>query len=253
TVDLYTNGTNTSPQTLALTGSIASGGTYVIRNSSATLAALVAAANTAASVANFNGDDAILLRFGTDTLDIIGNIGCDPGASWNSGSHDMVNKTLIRKSTVQKGVQSNPGVAATCAFPTLVSEWDVFAIDDVTDLGSHTSTCIGAPTGPAVGFATTSDNVAENVTGGTHTVSININNPVAANAYSVDVALATTGTATAGTDFTFTGSTLNWAAGDNTPKTVTITILDDAIVDPAETIILNLTNPSTGLAIGTST
>src|SRR5690606_36186760 len=88
TVDLYTNGSNTGPQTLALTGSIASGGTYVIRNSSATLAALVAAANTAASVANFNGDDAILLRFGTDTLDIIGNIGCDPGASWNSGSHD---------------------------------------------------------------------------------------------------------------------------------------------------------------------
>jgi hypothetical protein len=121
-------------------------------------------------------------------------------------------------------------------------------------LGSHTSNCITPPAGPTVGFATAAATVMENVAGGTATVTVNITNPSATTATTVNVALATTGTATAGTDFTFTSpTTLTWAAGDLTPKTVTVTIIDDAAVEVDETVILNLTNPSTGATLGAST
>ena len=52
----------------------------------------------------------------------------------------------------------------------------------------------------------------------------------------VSVAYATTnGTATAGSDYTATSGTLNWAAGDTEFKTFTVNILDDAIVEGNET------------------
>ena len=33
----------------------------------------------------FNGDDAVVLRKGTTVIDVIGQIGFDPGTEWGSG------------------------------------------------------------------------------------------------------------------------------------------------------------------------
>src|SRR5687768_11108880 len=95
-VKLYANGAAAATATLPLTGTIAAGGTIVIANSASAPGILAAttiqvgSANGATNVANFNGDDAVSLvkMVGTNEVfvDIIGNIGCDPGTDWTSGT-----------------------------------------------------------------------------------------------------------------------------------------------------------------------
>ena len=94
-------------------------------------------------------------------------------------------------------------------------------------------------------FSTASASVAENVgtvvltatrTGGT--------------AGAVSATVTPTGTATNVTDYSFTPATVSWAAGDATDKTVTITVVDDALSESAETMIMNLTAPTGGATIG---
>jgi gliding motility-associated-like protein len=65
---------------------------------------------------------------------------------------------------------------------------------------------------------------------------------------SVDYAV-TGGTATNGVDYTLVPGTINIIAGMVT-GTFTITVIDDALVEPDETIITGLSNPSPGVAIG---
>src|SRR4029079_12345631 len=72
-------------------------------------------------------------------------------------------------------------------------------------------------------------------------------------AVSVDYATAngTTGPpATAGSDYTAKTGTLNWAAGDSAPKTITIPITDDAVSEGRETGNLSLSTPTGGARLG---
>ena len=65
-----------------------------------------------------------------------------------------------------------------------------------------------------------------------------------ASASAITVNFATgDGTALAGSDYTATAGTLTFAAGETT-KTVTVVSLGDVIVEQAETLFVNLTNPS---------
>ena len=70
-------------------------------------------------------------------------------------------------------------------------------------------------------------------------------------AVSVDYRWAAGGTATEGQDFTFTSGTLRWAAGETGAKAFAVTILDDSVVEAAETIRLELANPTGGASLGT--
>lgn len=69
-------------------------------------------------------------------------------------------------------------------------------------------------------------------------------------AFSVDYTTSD-GTATAGADYTSTTGTLSWAPGDYAAKTFSVAILDDAEVEPTETINLALSNPTGGAMVGT--
>jgi len=90
----------------------------------------------------FNGDDAFVLVKGTATiLDIVGKIGEDPGTGWfEPGDPNTrwwtVDNTLIRKSTIKKGVLVNPGTFN----PAL--EWDSLPSNTFDQLGSHTCDCL---------------------------------------------------------------------------------------------------------------
>jgi plastocyanin len=64
---------------------------------------------------------------------------------------------------------------------------------------------------------------------------------------------AAAGTATAGQDFTPTSGTLNWADGDSGSKTFKVTIVNDTIQEPTETILLALSNPTGGAVLEQST
>lgn len=243
--------TASAVQTLTLSGTIQPNDVYVISHASANAAILAATDLQSSAVINFNGDDAILLWktvAGTDVIiDKLGdNNGVVPaGGAWTVGTGSTKDFTLVRKATVTGG-QTDWTVSAA-------NEWDVFAKDTDTQIGSHTATgCSTTPTGTTVGFSVAAATVLENA--GAVTVTVNITNPSATAATTVDVALGTAGTATTGTDFTFTSpTTLTWAAGDNAPKTVTINVTDDAAVESAETVVLTLTNSSTGATLGTST
>lgn len=133
----YNNGSATVSYTLALSGTLQNNDVYVIANSSGTIFSDIDL-STNSNVVNFNGDDAIVLykKSSSSIVDIFGKIGEDPGSAWTVESHSTVNYTLVRKSTVSEGVTVNP----TNGFATLNTEWDVYPIDNVANLGSHTFT-----------------------------------------------------------------------------------------------------------------
>ncbi|WP_271783137.1 HYR domain-containing protein, partial [Aquimarina algiphila] len=64
--------------------------------------------------------------------------------------------------------------------------------------------------------------------------------------------LAVTGTGITATDFTLSGTTITIADGMTT-GTVTFTIEDDAVVEGTETATLTISNPSSGIMLGTTT
>ena len=101
------------------------------------------------------------------------------------------------------------------------------------------------PSSPYVGFATASSTVLES--DGTVNLLVSLSS-TPAGTVTVDYS-ATGGTATGGgTDYTLAAGTLTFAAGE-TVNTFPLTIVDDAVVDPGETIIISLSNP-VGLQLG---
>lgn len=144
-VRLFSNGANIVSQTQDLSAlisgpsTLASGGTLVLKNSSAALAlpAGVTAYNSA--VATYNGDDALGIwsKSISAYVDIFGVIGDDPGTAWTSSTFTTVDKTLRRKTSVSRGVTTNPTGTGVGAFTALATEWDQYNIDTASGLGSH--------------------------------------------------------------------------------------------------------------------
>ena len=60
------------------------------------------------------------------------------------------------------------------------------------------------------------------------------------------------GSASAGSDYTATSGTLNWAAGDGADKTITVPITSDTVDEPNETFTVTLSNATGGASLGTS-
>lgn len=65
---------------------------------------------------------------------------------------------------------------------------------------------------------------------------------------SVTIAVAG-GTAKLGEDYTIASPVLNWSHGDSAPQTVAITVINDALDEPDETLLLNLSD-ATGATLG---
>ncbi|MCJ8278887.1 MAG: lamin tail domain-containing protein [Rivularia sp. ALOHA_DT_140] len=122
TIELYSNGASSPNQTLNLTGTIASKDVFVITRSNADAAIQAVADITDANgVINFNGDDAIVIKKNGTFVDVIGQVGFDPGSQWGSGDASTQNNTIRRKETVTTG-DTNPNDAFEPS-----SEWDGFA------------------------------------------------------------------------------------------------------------------------------
>ncbi len=60
------------------------------------------------------------------------------------------------------------------------------------------------------------------------------------------------GSALAGPDYTSTTGTLTWEPGDSTAKTITVTVIDDAVVEGTETFLVALFDPVTTAIATTS-
>jgi hypothetical protein len=124
-----------------MSGTLASGDVYMITTDQAD-PSIQAAADTSLSfpsIVHFNGDDALLLVNGTDTIDIIGEPGIDPGQSWPVGTGSTKDYTLVRMATIDAGSKD---------WSTGAAEWDVYAQNTWTDMGMHTSNCASSPPPP---------------------------------------------------------------------------------------------------------
>ncbi|UOG76366.1 endonuclease [Hymenobacter tibetensis] len=177
-IDLYANGSNTPTATQLLTGTIAPGDVYVVANTGVVSPVVLAQTDLQSAVGFFNGNDAIALMEGSDTLDIIGVVGVDPGSTWTIPGGSTTNNTLVRRPNVARGEGRWSVAAAT---------WQALGTDVYTNVGSHTSAaCVvssttkNAPlnTGLAVYPNPAATTVQVQVSGlrGRHSASINLYN-----------------------------------------------------------------------------
>lgn len=120
TVELYSNGSTTPSSTETLSGQLASGDHLVLVNHQAG-AELSGKGDLVSSVTNFNGDDAVVLRKGTTTIDSLGQVGTR--SNW-AGMKDAT----LTNNTCE--VDTDPSDAFT------VANFAQSAQDDFTTLGT---------------------------------------------------------------------------------------------------------------------
>lgn len=129
-IEIYFNG-NTSPSsTIALSGSVADQDVYVVADDAAD-PAILAETDLVSTVSFYNGDDTIVLLNDGVIVDVIGQLGVDPGSRFGTPPTATQNQTLRRKSSVTDG-DTNPDDAFDPA-----TEWDGFANDSFDNLGRY--------------------------------------------------------------------------------------------------------------------
>ena len=126
----FSNG-GTNATLIDLTGTIPAKGVYVVANSSATQDILDVTDQTSGNI-NHNGDDAYELYADSVVIDSFGQVGFDPGSEWGTGDQSTQNNTLVRKETIASG-----DTDSSDEFDPSI-EWDGYASDTYTYLGSHT-------------------------------------------------------------------------------------------------------------------
>ncbi|MCW5908600.1 MAG: lamin tail domain-containing protein [Chitinophagales bacterium] len=223
-----------------LTGSIAAGDVYVLVYNQAD-SILKLKADTLTSFLNFNGNDALALLHLNDTIDVIGQIGIDPGTSWVVGTGSTVDHTLIRNYYTYKGSKD---------WQVAANQWDSHPVNLFDSLQfHHTAPCGTTPPMPkaTLRFLGTSATVAEAVV--TVNVIVETVNPSGQNANFVVARDNAASTAIAGLDYNFTNQTLSRGAGTSI-DTVHIEVLDDNLIESSETVVLRFINVSSNVQIG---
>jgi hypothetical protein len=136
-LETYFNG-KLEPARLALHGDVPAGETYVLCSSA--LGDAQSARCDRTTNLTFNGDDALGLRCGGVLLDVIGQIGVDPGAAWGDGA--TADHTLRRHCEVSRGASSG-GEPFEPAH-----EWTSFGPDLFEDLGQRVCPAANAAAEP---------------------------------------------------------------------------------------------------------
>ena len=157
-VEFYFNGSASPGTTIALSGTVADGDVFVLADNDAE-AAILAVADQTSTASFFNGDDAIVLKKNGTIIDVIGQIGVDPGTEWTGGGIGTQDETLRRKDTVIEG-----DADGSDAFDPSV-EWVGFPTNTFDGLGSHS--IAAPPGGETLSLSVTPDTLSED--GGTAT------------------------------------------------------------------------------------
>jgi len=161
--------------------------------------------------------------------------------SWADG--DATGRTITVPITNDSAVEANETFAVTLSNPT-----------GDASLGTATATVTIVDddifTVPGV-ISLTVSNVTVDETDGTVTFTVTRSNGLGG---AVEVSYETaSGTATAGEDFEALSGLLTWLNGEGGSKTLTVTLIDDTLVEDDETFTLTLSNPSGGATLGTAT
>ena len=254
-----TNGGTFPEDTYALSGTLASGATYIIANGSADPAITAAADQLDNGAAGFNGDDAIGLAKSTDggatyfLIDAVGAEGADPGAGWDVAGITAAtqNRTLVRKSSVCTPTADWTASAGTDAND---SEWIVLDQDDFSNLGTHAQNC-STSGNPIVGFVLPQSTIVEGSGTTTLIYSVAVSMNSAPSTTVTVTATSTDGTATvADNDYSTVNQMLDFGPAETYPNTkfVNVAIQKDTDIEPNETFTLNLSTTA-GADLGTAT
>ena len=133
-VEIYRNGDMTPNSMIQLVGTILPGDVFVLANSGAIFAD---EADQTTGAVNFNGDDDVVLTNGGVAIDIIGQIGVDPGTAFTGGGVSTRDQTIVRNSDVRMGDTDGTDPFDPSAEFTSLGE-NVF-----TNLGSYTNDNFG--------------------------------------------------------------------------------------------------------------
>lgn len=230
-IAVYANG-GTTPSAIALTGTLADGDVFVLVNPGAVAALLALADQTSGSLSH-NGDDAIALRQGTTLLDVIGQIGYDPGTAWGSGLTSTLDHTLRRKITVSTG-DANGSDAFD---PSL--QWDGYANDAFDGLGAHTASCASGGVTLSINDVT----VTEGNSGTTlASFTVSLSAPAPAGGVTFDITTADNTATVANGDYAARALTSQTIPAGSQLYTFDVTVNGDTNVEGTETFFVNITN-----------
>lgn len=230
----YSNGSLTATDTLYLTGSLAPYEVYIIANpgggggpgGGAADAEVLAAADVIDVIANFSGNDAVVLRNDSVIIDVIGVVGENPGnqSGWPVGNGSTRNTNLVRQAQVQ---------SPTNIWAISETQWNVFDAADYSHLGYH----LFDPCGSLViaGIVTEDLSVDENI----GTVSFNVLYENVTNTSTIDILL--TGTVN-GSDYVLTAPTQITTAAGEAVVAFSFDIIDDLDLENDETINFTLSS-----------
>lgn len=131
-LQVYANGNISPSSSIALSGTVAPGDVHVVCHPSADPLLLAQTDQTSGSL-NMNGDDAIALVFAGATIDVVGQIGVDPGTEWagTGCSQGTADGTLIRKPAL-----ICPAFDGLTNFDP-ASQWDCYPADIFSEIGAH--------------------------------------------------------------------------------------------------------------------
>ncbi|WP_228479395.1 ExeM/NucH family extracellular endonuclease [Microbacterium atlanticum] len=132
-----------TPTSFALTGTVAAGDVFVFAQgptaSNPVDPAIGAVADQTTTASLFNGDDTIAVAKNGVIVDVLGQIGTDPGTEWGTGNNSTQDNTLRRASDICVGDPNGNDV-----FDPTVG-WVGYATNTFDGLGSHTADCGGEP------------------------------------------------------------------------------------------------------------
>lgn len=131
-LQLYSNGNSAPNSTDVLSGTLLAGDVVVICNPNI---ADPSPADILSGTVNYNGDDAFELLYDGVTVDVIGQIGVDPGSAWGVAPEITQNATLRRNADVCRG-----DTDGTDTFDPSI-EWTGFPVDTFDGLGQHATDC----------------------------------------------------------------------------------------------------------------
>lgn len=237
----YRNGavTTTNAYIFNLSGSILPYAAYAIcRTTSSPALKAVCQDSITSSALNYNGDDAIALIYGTDTVDVVGKIGEDPGTGWVLGSGNTANRTLVRMPNVHEG---------TKVFAVSATQWLGFPNDDFSHIGSHTfEPCVEDTVLRFSAIASTTDETDES-----YDIILSISQAAHANMITANLFLKSTFPVSADANDLngFSNVTVTFPPNIAT-VVVPISIMNDTLMEPSESFVFGVNNVTGGAILG---
>lgn len=226
-----------TPDTLQLSGTLASGDVFIVANVDADPAILAVADLTDDDNINFNGNDAIALFDVTlgQIIDAVGDYSAasDPtNQEWVVGTGSTKDNTLSRKVNIQSGTNN---------WATGAGQWDVLPSNTFSGLGFYCNSCLN-PNDTTVRFTTDAGIVYDNAA--TANLNVALSLCVSTSTFAVDVVLKS-GDAALVDNYTTQTLTFANVVSNTLPLTIT-----SATLSAPETLVFALRNATNGLEVG---